>query len=180
MAGLTPFPEGSIAQIKAALKGARTIWQYQKALCVWLRAALGLNSKQVAKALGWTPASVRRVQALYLRQGDAAIKGPGRGGRRREILSIKQERELLRQLRDESWPISLMETRVVREAYEKAAGRRVPPSTLYRMLARHGWCKIPVVMIPRLAPPKSFDQPAPASEGAPEPRPASPGKDDGN
>jgi len=173
MPGLTPFPDGSIVEIKAALNSARTVTQYQKALCVWLRAALGLNSKQVAKALGWTPASVRRVQARYLRLGEAAIKGLGRGGRRHEILSIREERELLRRLREELWPTSLVETRVVREAYEKAAGRRVPPSTLYRMLARHGWCKIPVVMIPRLVPPKSFDQVAPAAEGTLEPSPAS-------
>jgi hypothetical protein len=30
----------------------------------------------------------------------------------------------------------------IKAAYEKAVGRSVPASTIYRMLARHGWRKI--------------------------------------
>ena len=30
----------------------------------------------------------------------------------------------------------------VKQAYEQAIGREVPKSTVYRMLARHGWRKI--------------------------------------
>ena len=30
----------------------------------------------------------------------------------------------------------------VKAAYEKALGRKVPDSTVYRLLARHGWRKI--------------------------------------
>jgi hypothetical protein len=29
--------------------------------------------------------------------------------------------------------------RTIRKAYEAAVGKRVPASTIYRLLARHGW-----------------------------------------
>lgn len=60
-----------------------------------VRAALGLSSEEVARAVGWNPASVRRVQAAYLKEGVAALCTVGRGGRRHENLSLEEEKALL-------------------------------------------------------------------------------------
>jgi hypothetical protein len=35
-----------------------------------------------------------------------------------------------------------LEVSRVKAAYEQALGRKVPKSTVYRMLARHGWRKV--------------------------------------
>jgi len=143
-----PFPDGSLARLKEAVKSARTKAQLQQAQCLWLRAALGLSALEVAAAIGWSESNVRRFQARYLRQGEAALAGPGRGGRRNQILSFCQEQILLRGLRREHWPTASIDAQAVQEAYEKAAGHRVPPSTVARMLARHGWRKSPSFEIP--------------------------------
>lgn len=84
----------------------------------------------------------------YLRDGDAVFDWPGRGGRRKELLSFQQEYILLRELRREIWPNQYIDAATVRKAYEKAIGHGVPPSTVYRMLARHGWTKAPVLKAP--------------------------------
>src|SRR5215469_7106579 len=47
-----PLPEGSIEKLRLALKTTRTKGQYQKALCLWMRAALRMNADQIAVALG--------------------------------------------------------------------------------------------------------------------------------
>ena len=44
-----------------------------------------------------------------------------------------------------------MEVSRIKAAYEQALGRKVPKSTVYRMLARHGWRKV----VPRPRHPKS-------------------------
>ena len=85
------FPEGSFAKLKAAVKSARTKAQLQQAQCLWLRVAHGLSALEVAAAIGWSESNVRRFQARYLREGEAALAGPGRGGRRNQILSLCQE-----------------------------------------------------------------------------------------
>jgi len=56
-----PFPEGCTESLKVELKRARAegVPALERVLCIWLRAALGLNSQQVATAIGWSVDGVR-------------------------------------------------------------------------------------------------------------------------
>ena len=141
----TPFPAGSREKLEAALKAASTATQLKRVLTLWLREALGLDAMQIGIAIGWHPTSVARIQSQYLRFGEAALAVGGRGGRRRQHLSRNEEYELLRGLRQEFAPACVIHSAHVHAAYEKAVGHRVPPSTITRMLARHGWTRHQVV-----------------------------------
>ena len=90
-----PFPKGASQQLAKALKQARSKSEFQRIQCLWLRASLGLGADQVAKAIGWQPTSVRRLQAQYLKEGEAVLQAVGRGGRRNQNLTVEQERQLL-------------------------------------------------------------------------------------
>ena len=136
------FPEGASEKLKSALLKARTKGEFQRAQCLWLRVALKLNAQEVATALGWHVNSVRRLQSQYLREGEGALKGPGRGGRRRENLPASAERELLKRLLAAAWPNEVLEARAVQEAYEKEVGRPVGRTTIYKMLTRNGWRRV--------------------------------------
>lgn len=136
------FPEGSVDQLRDGLKQARSKAEFQRVQCLWLRAVLGLNANQVARAVGWHPTSVRRLQARYLHEGQAVLKGPGRGGRRHENLTLPEEQRLLEGFLARAEQGGMLEVSQVKRAYEKALGHAVPKSTIYRMLARHGWRKL--------------------------------------
>lgn len=144
-----PLTEESTAEVKAVLKNSRSKDEFRRALCVWLREGLGMTVDQVAAAVGWSPAYVRLVKSKYLRKGASALEGPGRGGRRRNVLSEADERKLLRRLRDDSWPNSVVDFRMIHQAVEKQAGRHVNPSIVQRMLSRHGWARGAWVAIPK-------------------------------
>ncbi len=102
-------------------------------------------------AVGWSPGTVRIVQSRYFREGESALIGVGRGGRRRENLTQEQEDELLAGFLEKAKRGGVLVVGEVKVAYEKAVGHSVPKSTVYRMLARHGWRKI----APRRRHPKS-------------------------
>jgi len=136
------FPDGTLERLQRALKEARSKAEFQRVQCLWLRAALGLNANQVAQALGWRPTSVRRLQAQYLRQGEALWQRPGRGGRRHQNLTPGEEARLLAGFLGRAERGGLLEVSRVHQAYEQAVGHAVPKSTVYRMLARHGWRKL--------------------------------------
>ena len=87
-----PLLEGAKETLRRALQRAKSKAEFQRIQCVWLRAALGLSSAQVA--IGWRPTSVRRVQSLYLRQAEVVLLGVGRGGRRQNLTG-EQERQWL-------------------------------------------------------------------------------------
>jgi len=138
------LPPGSIEKLKPFLMAARTVSQLRRVQCLWLRASLHLTAQQVATAIGWTPGAVRRFQARYIREGEALLQGPGRGARRHEYLTHEAEEDLLRRLRagaGTALEVKALEVKAIHLAYEQAAGRPVPKSTVYRMLLRHGWRK---------------------------------------
>jgi transposase len=134
-----PFPEGSAEKLKLAMRKARTKWEYQRWLCLWLRASLRLTTREIATALDWSTSRVDRLVSAYLRQGDAALRGPGRSGPRRQYLKWDQELALLRELAGKITPDTIIPAYEVHDAYEKALGRPVDKSAIYRMLTRHGW-----------------------------------------
>ncbi|HQH51961.1 MAG TPA: winged helix-turn-helix domain-containing protein [Candidatus Hydrogenedentes bacterium] len=137
-----PMPRRAEKELRGLLAAAKSRAQYQRVQCVWLRATLGLSSEEVARAIGWHPASVRRVQAAYLREGIRALSTQGRGGRRHENLSLEEENALLDAFTPLAEQGGILEVSAVKAAYEVRLGHRVPKSTVYRMLKRHGWRKI--------------------------------------
>jgi hypothetical protein len=81
------------------------------------------------------------VVSILFWWGEVLI-GKGRGGRRRANLSLEQEEMLLSDFFDKAKTGGVLVVNDVKVAYEKALGHGVPKSTVYRMLARHGWRKI--------------------------------------
>jgi hypothetical protein len=67
------LPEGALESLAMGLKQAKTKAEFQSVQCLWLRASLRLSADQVATAIGWHPNSVRKLQAQYLREGEAAL-----------------------------------------------------------------------------------------------------------
>jgi transposase len=68
---LTPEQTGRVRAAMARLTGKR---EYERALCVWLPAALGLTMRQVAQVLGWPASAVANMQHRYRRLGEAAFR----------------------------------------------------------------------------------------------------------
>jgi len=128
--------------LEQVLRGARRKAEFQRVQGVWWRAARGLNAEQVAQALGWRPTSVRRLQAQFLRQGEGLWARPGPGGRHHQNLTREEEGRLLQGFLKRGEQGRSLEVSRVKQAYERAVGHVVPKSTVYRMLARHGWRKL--------------------------------------
>jgi transposase len=105
-------------------------------------ASLKLSADQVAIAIGWHPNSVRKLQARYFKEGEAALRRGGRGGRYFQNLTLEKERQLLEEFLAQAERGEILEVSRVKAAYEQILGCKVPKSSIYRMLVRHGWRKI--------------------------------------
>jgi hypothetical protein len=64
---------------------------------------------------------------------------------------VKQEKDLLCTFMAKAERGGILEVSQVKASYEEAVGHVVPKSTIYRLLARHGWRKL----APRPRHPKS-------------------------
>jgi transposase len=137
-----PFSVSTKRKLAALFAQASSHAEHERILCVWLRASLGLSSPQIATVLGWHPGSVRNLQARVLREGIGVLEQPGRGGRHRAHLTRAEEEALLADFCFAAGQGGVVEAGPLRAAYEKQVEHPVAKSTLYRLLARHGWRKL--------------------------------------
>jgi len=137
-----PVNEDAKKSLKDLLKKTKTKADFQRVQCLWLRAEFAMSSDQVGIAIGYSPATVKKLWSEYFSKGEKALIGLGRGGRRRANLSIEAEKKLLAGFFEKAERGGVLIVAEIKETYEKTIGHPVPKSTVYRMLARHGWRKI--------------------------------------
>jgi transposase len=137
-----PISEDEKKSLQELLKKTKTKANFQRVQSVWLRAYLSLTSSQVAQAVGWSPGTIRRLWSQYFDKGEKALIGKGRGGRHRGNLSVEEEAKILGPFFEKSTRGGVLVANEIKVTYEAVVGHRVPKSTIYRMLARHGWRKI--------------------------------------
>lgn len=134
------LPEGTTQRLSILLKETKSLRDFKRIQSVYLRALLGLSVQEIARAVGYSTSYVRKIQNSYIEEGEKALLSKGRGGRYHENLTIKEEEDFLRPFMERAARETLV-VREVKEAYEERVGHRVPRSTIYRLLKRHGWSK---------------------------------------
>jgi transposase len=137
-----PFPPGSAEVLKRALKAARSAAETKRLQAVLMRAISDSSPAEISAITGLSVATVRILHSTFLTKGLSGLQGPGRGGSRRRNLTEDEERAVLAPFVDPAKTGGVIVVRAIHEAYARAVGRSVSPSTVYRLLARHGWRKL--------------------------------------
>ena len=75
-----PITEEAKESLKKLLKKTKTKADFQRIQCIWLRATFGMPSDQVAVAVGYSPATVKKLWSEYFTKGEKILIGQGRGG----------------------------------------------------------------------------------------------------
>ena len=143
-------------EVAKKTKDARELRQ---AMSVVLSGVMGMTLPRVGELIGRSQASVARFQsefrAWFCGRQDKERKW---GGRRRAYLTFEEEKEFLSGFFEVASRGGILVVSEVRTAFEKKLGHKVAETTVYRMLARHGWRKI----VPRRRHPKADES---AQEG---------------
>ncbi|GAB6910146.1 conserved hypothetical protein [Desulfosarcina cetonica] len=114
--------------------------ELRKAQAILLPARFSFDLVATGIAIGRSKATVCRLQAEF--RADCAgtrVAAQKRGGRRRQNMSLEQEAQLLATFFQRARESGSLVVADIHKAYETAIGKKVPASTIYRMLARHGW-----------------------------------------
>lgn len=140
MARAIRISQAEIQRAKQLRDQATTLAEYRKALSVVLVAELGLDADLTADVLGTSRRTIFRNRSDIRRQDDTPKRSWG--GRRRCIMSIDEEREFLSPWEAEAAAGGVLSVPPIHAALVERLGRPIPPSTTYRLLARHGWRKV--------------------------------------
>lgn len=134
----------SIAELAVkSLGSARTADELRRAQAVAFPDRFGIGLDRTAHMIGKSRSSTARLrkECADLARGQE-LRRRNWGGRRREHMTQEEEAEFLRPFFDDASQGGILIVTPVKKAYERTVGRSVPDSTVYRLLARHGWRRI--------------------------------------
>jgi transposase len=112
---------------------------FQRIQCVYLRAEMNMKADMVAKITQLKPGTVRKIWSTYLREGITALFEKNRGGRRNYNLTKDEEMLFLEPFFKKAIQGAPLNVNEIKNTYEAHINKKVPKSTIYRMLARNGW-----------------------------------------
>ncbi len=129
----------SAEQVMGRMKETPGFSRVQKWLVIYNLLVDPRPLKEIAKHVGLAGQTVRNLVSSYNRLGPEAIEGPGRGGRRRSYMSLEEEKAFLEPFLVQARTGQAVSSSEIKSAWEERLGQEVHKTTLYRLLARHGW-----------------------------------------
>src|ERR1700733_2811602 len=130
-----------IRQLKTALHWKIPEKQRRGIRMVLLREK-GMAQPAIAEAMGVSLSTVNRAHMAYDQGGIKALKPKPCGGRKRENMTVAQEKTLLARFAKPAGAGEMLNIHDLKLAYERAIGHRTSSSTVYDLLGRHGWRKL--------------------------------------
>ena len=156
MARPAHYQDEELAWAKLLIETATSVQQLRRGQALLLPALTGASMQTTATLLGLGRNQVCVLRRQFRAPDQAPLLGDQdqRGGRRRELLSLEEEARFVQGWSDQAKQGGALTVALIHAALEKKVGKRVPRSTVYRMLGRHGWPKI----TPSVTRPKADDE----------------------
>ena len=130
-----------IRELKTALRWKIAAAQRERIQMVLLRES-GMTQPAIAAAMGVSLSTVNRAHMAFDHGGIKALKPKPIGGRQRENMTLAQEKALMARFAKAAGVGEMLNIHELKAAYEKAIGHETSNSTIYNLLARHGWRKL--------------------------------------
>lgn len=149
--------EAVLAMAREAIAAARTVAQLRQAQSVVLPLDCRLSLEQTAHALGISPGWACQLRRRFMQgQVVGADDATRPGGRKRQNMSLEQEREFLAPFLEQASTGGVLVVGQIKAALDERLGRKVALASAYNLLHRHGWR--------RLAPDKRHPQSDPQAQ----------------
>src|SRR5258708_28732271 len=130
-----------IRELKTAMRWKSPVAQRERIQMVLLRES-GMAQPAIAEAMGVSLSTVNRAHMAYDGGGIKALKPKPIGGRQRENMTLSEEKALLARFGKAAGAGEMLNVHDLKAAYEQAIGPPTSNSTVYNLLARHGWRKL--------------------------------------
>jgi transposase len=132
----------SVEEVTAKIKGTVGFWRVQKWLVIYNLLVAPRPLKEIALHVGLGWQTVKNLVSAYNRLGPEVVEGPGKGGRRRANLTVKEEAQFLAPFFERASTGQVATAMEIKRTLERHVGHSVHKTTVYRLLARHGWRKV--------------------------------------
>src|SRR5271167_1543609 len=130
-----------VKRLRRALKCEEGATVYRRIQMVLLRED-GKTQPEIAELTGASLSTVNRAHMAYDSGGVNALRPKPTGGRRRENMTLEEEKAFLTKFAKAAGAGELLNIGELKSAYEQEIGHATSNSTVYDLLARHEWRKL--------------------------------------
>jgi len=130
-----------IRELKTALRWKIPAAQRERIQMVLLRES-GMTQRAIGEVMGVSLSTVNRAHMAYDGGGINALKPKPIGGRQRENITLSAEKALLTCFAKAAGAGEMLNIHNLKAIYEQAIGHPTSNSTVYNLIARHGWRKL--------------------------------------
>ena len=132
-----------LAKAKEMLAKAKSAEELRQAQALILPLEYGFSITQVAAVIGTSRGWACQLRRRFIRHAEkpeqVVLK---RGGRRRENMSIEEEKAFLAPFLDKAVTGGILVVGEIHNALEQHLGRKVALASAYNLLHRHNWRKL--------------------------------------
>lgn len=100
------------------------------------------SAEEIAQHCGIGKYTVQKLISRYNRFGVSAVETKGKGGRKRQYLTVEQEHHFLEPFFVRAKAGEIATVAEIHRAFEDRVAHQVDESTIYRLLQRHSWRKV--------------------------------------
>lgn len=128
---------------REAIALAQTVEQLRQAQAVVLPLDYAMSLADTARAIGVSPGWACQLRRRFM-QGKVVgtPDAPKPGGRKRQNLSLQEEREFLAPFLESAAAGGVLVVGQIKAALDKRLGREVALASVYNLLHRHNWRKL--------------------------------------
>lgn len=140
----TPSGSEHIQAARELLRTAQTAAQMRQAQAVLLPLELGLSLEQTARAIGRSVGATcnMRTRFMAISDGRRAVPRSKHDLRNRASATLEREASILDEVLQGAADGAVLVVPQLKSAIEARLGKPLALSSVYRMLARHGWRKL--------------------------------------
>ena len=143
MSRLASGDEAVLLKAREAIASAQTVKQLRQAQAVVLPLDYAMSLADTAQVIGVSPGWACQLRKRVMRgQEVGAPDAPTPGGRKRENMSVAQEREFLAPFLELAAAGGVLVVGQIKAALDKRLGRKVALASAYNLLHRHNWRKL--------------------------------------
>ena len=135
--------EEILLRAREAIASAQTAEQLRQAQAVVLPLDYAMSLADTAQVIGVSPGWACQLRRRFMQgQVCGAIDAPKAGGRKRQNMTIEEEREFLAPFLESAAAGGILVVGEIKTALDKHLGREVALASAYNLLHRHNWRKL--------------------------------------
>ena len=127
--------------IKTKMKFATSVSDYKRWQIIYTVCVYSVDAEYLADITGYSKANVYKIVQQFNNSKEPDVTTKPRGGRRRELMSIEQERELMKSLENKALKGEILSGKDIRKIVEQKINKPVSDDYIWDLFKRNGWTK---------------------------------------